>query len=178
MERIYEWGLSVGCGPGPSVVHSSVIFTAPQAPMCLPVAAMYTHMRTHTRTQTYTHAHTHARTILYKHGRMRAHIDLSLRRNPVTVQLPLSYVVGQLTSAPASVSSPTSFCLLVSVCSLRDCPPDPTCRHRATNRLSERSTANEFNSDLKNKPLLCRCLQGLASSIAARDHRREKVPAE
>lgn len=50
VERIYEWGLSVGYGPGPSVVHSSVIFTAPQAPMCLPVAAMYTHARTHTDT--------------------------------------------------------------------------------------------------------------------------------
>lgn len=48
VERIYEWGLSVGYRPGPSVVHSSVIFTAPQAPMCLPLGAMYTHARTHT----------------------------------------------------------------------------------------------------------------------------------
>lgn len=43
VERIYEWGLSLGYESGPSVVHFSVIFTAPQAPMCLPVGAMYTH---------------------------------------------------------------------------------------------------------------------------------------
>lgn len=49
VERIYEWGLSAGEGPGPSVVHSSVIFTAPQAPMCLPVAALYAHRPTRTR---------------------------------------------------------------------------------------------------------------------------------
>lgn len=58
-ERIYEWGLSLGYGPGPSVVHSSVIFTAPQAPMCLPVAAMYTHAHMHILTRT---------RILYKHS--------------------------------------------------------------------------------------------------------------
>lgn len=113
VERIYEWGLSVGYGPGPSVVHSSVIFTAPQAPMCLPVGAMYTHACTHTLTRT---------RILYKHGRIRAHVDRSLQRNPVTVQLPLCYVIGQLTSAPSFVFSSfsTSLCLFIS-----DCPPDP-----------------------------------------------------
>ena len=63
VERIYEWGLSVGDGPGPSVVHSSVISTAPQAPMCLPVAALYTHAHTHTRTR-----------ILYTYCVLRVHI--------------------------------------------------------------------------------------------------------
>lgn len=43
MERIYEWSLSVGYGPGPSVVNSSVIFIAPLAPLCLPVAPACTH---------------------------------------------------------------------------------------------------------------------------------------
>lgn len=51
VERIYEWGLSIGYEPGPSVVHSSVIFTAPQAPMCLPVAAVYTHAHPYMHTQ-------------------------------------------------------------------------------------------------------------------------------
>lgn len=89
VERIYVWGLSVGYGPGPSVVHSSVIFTAPQAPMCLPVAPLYTH------------AHTQARTrapILYKHGD-DAHTDSLHYKNPVTAQLPSCYVIGELTSA-------------------------------------------------------------------------------
>lgn len=48
VERIYEPGLSVGHRPGPSVVHSSVISTTPQAPMCLSVAAIiHTHTRMH-----------------------------------------------------------------------------------------------------------------------------------
>lgn len=49
-EKIYEWGLSVGYRPGSSVVHFSIIFTAPQAPMCLPVDELYTcaHMYTYT----------------------------------------------------------------------------------------------------------------------------------
>lgn len=47
MERIYEWSLSVGCGPGPSVVNSSVIFIAPLAPLCLPVAPACTHLNSY-----------------------------------------------------------------------------------------------------------------------------------
>ena len=63
-------------------------------------------------TRTHTHTHTLIRTqILYKHGRMRAHIDCSLLRDSVTVQLPLCHVIGQLTSAPAFVPFTTSFCV-------------------------------------------------------------------
>lgn len=89
VERIYVWGLSVGYGPGPSVVHSSVMFTAPQAPMCLPVAPLYTHAQTQSRTRT---------PILYKHDD-DAHADSLRYKNPVTVQLPVCYIIGELTSA-------------------------------------------------------------------------------
>lgn len=52
VERIYEW-LSVGYGPSPSVVHSSVMFTTPPAPMCLPVAHTHVHTPSHTHTCLY-----------------------------------------------------------------------------------------------------------------------------
>lgn len=68
VERIYEWGLSVGDGPGPSVVHSSVIFTTPQAPMCLPVAAMYTHTHTLARTPSTVHTLMYACTYRQQHS--------------------------------------------------------------------------------------------------------------
>lgn len=90
-------GLSVGDGPGPSVVHSSVIFTTPQAPKCLPAAAVCTH--SHART------HTHAR------------IADGSRRIQSVCNYP-SAVIGQLTSACSFVSSHPalfffSFCVFI-----------------------------------------------------------------
>lgn len=72
--------------------------------MCLPVAAMYTHA--HTRKASHTHIYC-TNTGICVHS-----IDRSLQRNPGTVQLPLSYVIGQLTSAASFVFPPfsTSFC--------------------------------------------------------------------
>jgi len=76
VEKIYEWGLSVGYRLGPSVVHSSVIFNSPQAPMCLPVGALYTYANM----DTYTIQH-----------------SLNVcRKNPVTCP---SHINGQLMSA-------------------------------------------------------------------------------
>lgn len=78
VERIYEPGLSVGHRPGPSVVHSSVISTTPQAPMCLSVAAI---IHTHTRMHASTHFHTHLLVSCTNDARE----DQSLQENAVTV---------------------------------------------------------------------------------------------
>lgn len=153
VERIYEWGLSVGYGPGSSVVHSSVIFTTPQAPMCLPVAAMYTHAHTHSLTR-----------IRILNGCAR--IDCSLQRNPVTIQLPYCYVIGKLTSAlllsshfpPLSVFSAQS-------AHYPDCPPDHTCRHETTIRKSEHLTVSEYNLNLNNNNYFSTSQDSLATLV-------------
>lgn len=118
------------------MVHSSVIFTAPQAPMCLPVAALYTHAHEHTNPNTHTYT--------VQASVMCAHIDYSLQRNPVTVQLPFCFVIGQLTSAPSFVFSsfpPLSVCSSQTVYPL-DRPPDPTCRHQWLNQATNPKTEN------------------------------------
>lgn len=65
-------------------------------------------------TRTHAHPYTHTNTV----QTWSARIDCSLQRNPLTVQLPFCYVIGQLTSAPTFVSFPTSCCVFISVCLL------------------------------------------------------------
>lgn len=109
VERIYEWGLSLGYESGPSVVHFSVIFTAPQAPMCLPVGAMYTHAQPCMHTYAYCTKHS-----------LHAYVPYMCSRRIQSLQLHIWYVNGQLLSASSFV-----FTLFLTL----DCLSDLTFGH-------------------------------------------------